>query len=414
MTEKRTDKSHPASSTPAAVTVEPAFVLLFSIHLKGAFKGFGTLAPGIAPLPPEQSGDYVARLAEFETRLLGKTFREAGRLTRAPLGRIALDGLPEHAPAHADVYLLAHKSGVALWEVWLPAPSQPFDAARWIGWLDAEAEDGLIARLWRVLGAVNKEITGKPAWSGLFFPITLLRAPQHPLEDLVERHGTDLVHLLFLDRSQRTFKPELVAEELGRDYCAREGGMTLLARRSGLDVHGREDLAEETPPAGLPPRSALPFLITLELLLIERAVLAHLYQRLSRRMPGSVEELLALKQEVLDALEEYYGAITNATRFSDAVTADGERLLGLGDLYDAVRDRLDTVSFAITTRYQKRMTLLQFWLTVVFGATEIGFIASGIATWYYRQELAAVLGWTVGASVVSGLILVLLLRGKVE
>jgi hypothetical protein len=35
------------------------------------------------------------------------------------------------------------------------------------------------------------------------------------------------------------------------------------------------------------------------------------------------------------------------------------------------------------------MTLLQFWLTVVFGATEIGFIASGIAAWYYRTELLA-------------------------
>lgn len=65
-------------------------------------------------------------------------------------------------------------------------------------------------------------------------------------------------------------------------------------------------------------------------------------------------------------------------------------------------------------RYQKRMTILQFWLTIVFGATETGFIASGIATGYYRQALAAVLGWTVGASVVSGLIRVLLLRGRVE
>lgn len=402
------------NTTQNVIAVEPAFVLLFSIHLKSAFKGFGALPPGIAPLPPEQSGDYVARLAEFETRLLGKTFREAGRLSRAPLGRITLDNLPEHAPAHADVYLLAHKSGVALWEIWLPASNQPFAAARWIGWLDAEAKDSLIARLWRTLDQVNQEITGKPAWSGLYFPITLLRAPQHPLETIVERHGTDLVHLLFLDHSQRAFKPELVAEELSRDYCMREGGMTLLARRSGLDVHGREDLVEEAPAAGLPPRSALPFLITLELLLIERAVLAHLYQRLSRRMPSSVEELLALKQEVLDALEEYFGAITNATRFSDAVTADGERLLGLGDLYDAVMERLETVSFAITTRYQKRMNLLQFWLTIVFGATEIGFIASGIATWYYQAELGAVLAWTVGASIASGLILVMLLRGKVE
>jgi len=41
-------------------------------------------------------------------------------------------------------------------------------------------------------------------------------------------------------------------------------------------------------------------------------------------MTGSVDELLALKQEVLDALEEYYGTITKATRFSDAVPIDGE------------------------------------------------------------------------------------------
>jgi hypothetical protein len=396
------------------IATAPAFVLLFSIHLKSAFKGFGALPPGVAALPSEQSGAYVARLAEFEAQLLGNKFREAGRLARSPLGRVALDGLPEHAPTHADVYLLAHKSGVALWEVWIPAPDQPFDAALWIDWLDADAEDGLIARLWRVLGPVNKEISGKPAWSGLYFPLTLLRAPEHPLDAVLERHGTDLVRLLFLDHARRAFKPELVAKELGHDYCMRQGGMTLLARRSGLDVHGREDLVDEAPPAGLPPRSALSFLITIELLLIEREVLAHLYQRLSRNMPSSVDELLALKQDVLDALEEYSGAITNASRFSDAVTADGERLLGLGDLYDAVMQRLEAVSFAITTRYQKRMTMLQFWLTIVFGATEIGFIASGIATWYYRAELAAVLAWTTGASIVSGVVLIGLLYKKVR
>lgn len=162
-----------------------------------------------------------------------------------------------HFSPEAGEYVAPTRSG--------PAPAQPFDAARWIGWLDAEAEDGLIVRLWRVLGAINKGNRRQAGRSGLYFPLTLLRAPQ---------------------------------------------------------------------PTGLPPRSALPFLITLELLLIERAVLAHLYQRLARRMPGSVEELLALKQKVLDALKEYYGAITKATRFSDAVTTDGERLLGLGHLYE--------------------------------------------------------------------------------
>jgi hypothetical protein len=149
-------------------------------------------------------------------------------------------------------------------------------------------------------------------------------------------------------------------------------------------------------------------------LILERTVLQQLYERVSRQMPNSVDALIALKQDVLDGLEEYYGALTSATRFSDAVTADGERLLGIADLYDAVMDRLDTISFAITTRYQRRMTLLQFWLTIVFGATEIGFIASGIATWYYARDLGAVLAWTIGASLVTTVVLVALLYRKVR
>jgi hypothetical protein len=406
------------TGVPPGLLVEPAFALLFSIRLKGAFKGLGAPHPGVSPLPTEESQAYTAGLAEFERRLLGKAFLETRRITRWPLGRIALDGPnpgeTARAPTHADVYLLSHKSGVALWEVWLPAPAQAFDAERWIDWLDPEAEDSLVARLWRALGPVNHEIAGKSTWSGLYFPLTILRAPLHELETIVERHGPDIVRLLFLDRSRRALKPELVDEELARDYCARQGGMTLLARRSGLDLHDREDAAEKTLPAGLPPKSALPFLITLELLLLEHAVLQHLYDRLSRHMPKSVEELIALKQEIIDGLEEYYGAITSATRFSDAVTADGERLLGVEDIYDAVTERLEAVSFAITTRSQRHLTLLQFWLTIVFGASEIGFIAASISTWYYRTGLGAVLAWTIGSALVTGVGLAALLRGKVE
>jgi hypothetical protein len=131
-------------------------------------------------------------------------------------------------------------------------------------------------------------------------------------------------------------------------------------------------------------------------------------------MPKSVEELIALKQEVIDGLEEYYGAITNATRFSDTVTADGETLLGVGDIYDAVIERLEAVSFTITTRSQQHVNLLQFWLTIVFGASGIGFSAASIATWYYRTGLGLVLAWTIGAALLSGLGLALLLRRKVE
>ena len=144
------------------------------------------------------------------------------------------------------------------------------------------------------------------------------------------------------------------------------------------------------------------------------AVLLQLYERLSQSTPASIEGLLQLKQQVADGLEEYYGATLVVTRFGDAVAEDGERLLGIVELYDALMDRLETVSFALTTRYQQRMTQMQFWLTVVFGATEIGFIAASIATWHYRSELGAVLAWTVGATVVSAGGLVALLRRLME
>jgi hypothetical protein len=408
------DPSLALRDTPAAdPTVAPAFMLLFPVHLAKPFTAFSQHT-GITLIPSEQEQAYRSQFSDFEERLLGETFLEARRIKRWPLGRIALSGNPEEAPSYADVHLLAHKSGVALWEIWLPAPDQSFDATRWIAWLDSDADQGLVAELWRILSPVNQEIAGEPSWTGLYFPITLLGIPQQPLDGIVQRHGSDLVRLLFLDRSQWPLKAEVVRQELRRDYCAREGGMTLLARRSGLDLHGVERLAEDATPAGLPPRTALPFIITVELLLFERTVLQQLYGRLSRGMPKSVDALLVLKQEMLDALEEYYGAITTATRFSDDVTAAGERLLGITDLYDAVIDRFDAVSFEITTRYQKHMTVLQFWLTIVFGATEIGFIASSIATWHYHTELGAVLGWTIGAALVSGLGLAFLLRGRVE
>jgi hypothetical protein len=400
--------------TAAEVTVAPAFMLLFSIRLTKPFTGFGMPPAGIVPLPPEQQRAYLDQFVDFEGRLLGETFLETHRITRWPLGRVPLTGAADGEPPYADVGLLMHKSGVALWEAWLPASEQAFDVTRWIAWLDPDAEDGLIAHLWQTLGPINREITGSVTWSGLYFPVALLRAPHHPLDAIVSRHGTDLVRLLFLDHSPWRLRAEVVQEELAGNYCAREGGMTLLARRCAVDVHAHERLIDEKSVPGLPPRAALPLIVTMEMLLIEHSTLQQIYQRLSGRGPGSVEELLALKQQVLDALEEYYGAITTATRFSEAVTAEGERLFGIVDLYEALTSRLDAVSFEITTRYQKRMTTLQFWLTIVFGATEIGFVASGIATWYYRLELSLVLAWTVGTTIVAALILASLLRGKLD
>lgn len=420
-----TRMTSPLASAPNRRPIEsaPGFALLFTVSLRAkpdlAALERSARAGGLTVHTAAQLAAYQALREATEVHVLGRAFLAAGRLEHRAVGRIDLAGRADEAglPSVADVHLFTHVAGVALWEVWLRAPRQSFDAERWIGWLDEAAAGALPQHVWQAIRPLNDALGGRPEYHQ-FLPCTVVRLPTQPLAALTAHHAADLVRLLWRDRSARALKPEVVAAELSRDYCAREGGITLLGRRAGLDVHGSEDEAAAQLPLSpedcLPPKSASPFLVTIELLLIERAVLLQLYERLSQRTPASIDALLALKQEVTDGLEEYYGATMAATRFGDEVAADGERLLGIVDLYDALMDRLEMVSFALTTRYQQRMTAMQFWLTVVFGASEIGFIAASIATWHYRTELGAVLAWTLGATVVTAAALVALLRQRME
>jgi hypothetical protein len=413
---------HVGTEGRSPLSAVPGFALLFSVGLteraeNACFTARAPVLPqaaGVTPFAATRLAAYQELRDEAEAHVLGSPFLEAGRQKHWPIGKIALEHAAPapHVPAVADVHLFTHVAGVALWEIWLPGTIQTFDVDRWIDWLDADSPEGLPARIWRILEPLNRAL-GATDLDRQYLPCSVVRLPDRPLAVLTDAHSTDIVRLLWRDRSTRPLKPEVVEAELAHDYCAREGGITLLGRRSALDIHGSED--ESTRGAldsGLPPRSAVPFIVTLELLLIERAVLLRLYQRLSQTGPSTIDGLLELKRQVTDNLEEYYGATLASTRFGDAVAEDGERLLGIVDAYDAVMDRLETVSFTLTTRYQQRMTEMQFWLTVVFGATEIGFIASGIAMWFYRSELGAVLAWTVGATLLSAGVLVALLRRR--
>lgn len=60
-------------------------------------------------------------------------------------------------------------------------------ASRWIGWLDTGVEDGLAARLWQVLGPISHGIAGKSTWSGLYFPLPLLRVRSQPDRKLASK-----------------------------------------------------------------------------------------------------------------------------------------------------------------------------------------------------------------------------------
>jgi hypothetical protein len=417
------DSTANMSALPVELTrihVVAGFSLLFTVsldrRLARAEAGAAALAAGLQPFIASDLAAYQVLRGETERHVFGPTFVAAERLAHIPMGRVSLASLADDAkcPTSADVHLFTHVSGVALWEIWLPGVPQRFDTRRWVTWLDEQAADSLPTRLWQVLAPLNRSLGGLETYRQ-YMPCSVVRLLNDPLAVITDRHADDVVGLLWRDRSTRTLKPAVVEAELLRDYCAREGGITLLGRRSAVDIHDRsDDSASQTQTTGLPPRSAVPFIVTLELLLVERAVLLQLYEKLSSDTPSSIEGLLQLKQQVTDGLEEYYGATLAATRFGDAVAEDGEQMLGIIALYDALMDRLEAVSFALTTRYQQRMTQMQFWLTVVFGATEIGFIAASLATWHYRTELGAVLAWTVAATVVSAGVLVGLLRPHMQ
>jgi hypothetical protein len=390
------------------VRARPGFLLLFRLQADSSLATSFSARGDAEPIPAELAKTYLEQLDFVESRLLGRRYLEGERIRRIALGRIALPKSVDGAgPENADLYLLTHVSGVTLCEVWVSAPAQVFDATRWIEWLDPDSENALPALLQKALRPLLKTPVDEPVFQS-YFALSIVRVLDMPLASVLPDRAEEIVRLLFLDSSPRRLKPEVVKEELARDYCGRQGGLILLSRRSGVELHGTDDAFDDER-RDLPVKTALPFLITVELLLIELSVLRRLHEQLSDRLPMSIEDLLELRQHILDELEEYYGTVTAVNRFSDAITTDGERLLGITDLYDAVMQRLDAASFAITTRYQQRTTLLQFWLTVVFGAVGIGAIAADVAGWHNPANLAATLVWTAGTAVVSGLLMVAML-----
>jgi hypothetical protein len=143
-------------------------------------------------------------------------------------------------------------------EAWLHGPSQPLDASLWIAWLDPDAENGLPALLWRELTSTNGAISGDSSYRGLF-PLNIIRSRQAPLEAIIELHGEDIVRLLLRSRSRHRLRPEIVRRELAQNYCVQDAGLTLISRRSGLDLHGKED-TDDKDAYLLSLSSALPFL----------------------------------------------------------------------------------------------------------------------------------------------------------
>jgi hypothetical protein len=391
-------------AAPAA-TVLPTFVLLFAVTPAAAAERPGPPS-GLQPIPDEIAAAYRERVEGRQQRLLGEPYLQARRLERRSVGRLALPQA-EGAPAFADIRRVVHKSGAALWEVWLSAPAQPMAVERWTGWLDMDAPESLARRVWQ---EISPPLGGAAAAPEMVLPLLVLRYPDGSLSELLEAHAHDLVKLLHLDPSPQRFKARFVEDELAGDFCRREQGLSLMARNGAIDVHARDDvepLVDDTPL----PRNTLPLLITLEMLCLERAVLRSFLDRFAGGVVGTIDDLVTLRRDIFDGLEEYYGTLAKTHGYTAEATSRGEVLFGIDDLFDSVVDRLESLTFEITTRNQQTVNRLGFWLTTSFGAIETGFVAASIATWYYATELGAVLAWTIGVTLATALGIAALLRG---
>lgn len=389
----------------AAPTVLPAFVLLFTVTPDAAAK-HTEMPIGLQAIPEEISESYRGRLDAMQQRLLGEPYLQARRLTRTAIGRLPLR-VSNGEPTHADIHLVEHKSGAVVWEVWLIAPPQTLDVVRWIRWLDMEVEDSLARLVWSKLSPTG---VGQQPSPEMALPLAVLRFSDRTLDEIVLSNGHDLIKLLHRDVSSERFKASFVQQELAADFCRREQGLSLVARNGAIDVHAQTNDADES----LLPHNTLPLLVTLELLCLERAVLRSFLNRFSQGAYGTTDDLIQLRRDIFDGLEEYYGTLAKTHGYTAEATALGETLFGINDLFDSVVERLDALTFEITTRNQQTVNRLGFWLTTSFGAIETGFVAASIATWYYASNLLAVLSWTVGVSLVTAFLISRLLHWKMK
>ncbi|MCW4047667.1 MAG: hypothetical protein NWE99_08945 [Candidatus Bathyarchaeota archaeon] len=349
--------------------VLPEFVLLFTLPESENLNKTTRFWEETKQLPEEEKRKHLNAMEEVELRLLGEKFLKAGRINRLSIGRLGLTAKnAEIEPASADIYLVSHKTGVALLEIRMDLPEQTFNPELWIPWLRPESIDGIVNQLRKRLGF--------PLDESSFFCFISVYVPEKSIRVFVKSHPADIIRLLYLDASPLPFKDDFVVNELDKDFCLRKSQASFMSYLTAIHISVRDKGVANELSSDIRAKCSLPFFVTIELLLLERQILGTYYDMLTASTFSSISNLIGLKDEILNGLEEYYGVITRVNQFSAPLIDYGEQTLGINNIYDSVIDRLDAVTFDITTRYQRNTSMLTFWLTVIFGALETVFLVS--------------------------------------
>jgi len=383
-------KAH--TSFDSSIKVRPSFVLAFMLGSPFESKAYFTEEEKV------YNQERLNELYNVELHVLGSDFLEAERLKRRPVTKISISFPTDGNLLQNDteVYLVTHREGVQIMEVWMDLPEQEFDANRWVRWLKKDSKDYIVNVIQAALPYLQH--------STHIFTFIGVLGKDLKVEEFANKHGMDIINLIYLDSSAIPFKKSFIEDELNKNFCLREGGASYVSNSLALNIMfvNSEKNNTELDHINLQGRCALPFIISIELLLLEKQILEKYYRKLTKGS-FSINGLIGMKQEILNGLEEYYGIIAKATQFSAPLMEYGQQILGIDDLYDSVIDRLDAVTFDITTNYGRNTSVLTFWLTILFGSLDTGLLTESIVSIYYVHNLMMTVVWTALTTIITSL-----------
>lgn len=219
------------------------------------------------------------------------------------------------------------------------------------------------------------------------------------LDKFLDEHRKELFGILSGEKMWDSVREEWIGKLMERNLAWRKGWGVYIERNRALLVISEEAselLKAKLPaiffalgPPNLLPRLYPPYVIVIDkervaakimaldlAVIMENLTLQEIMLRtydyiLGRKMPRSIRKLTALKEEISNALEEFLNVrVWNHLTATEWVEY-GKRMMGIDEMYESIRRRLELVESTIRTLYDKMFNWLIFALTAVAGYLQI-------------------------------------------